>query len=301
MSAPEEPVSGRFGPVGQCIYCRSDNVTLNIEHIIPYSLDGTLELLAASCDICTKATHAFEGHVAGQIFGDWRFQADFPSRRRTKRAATVDVNVISGRTSGEIPIDRQDYRAFVPIIRLERPNIFDRRSEPEEFIMHCDFAATKGLSAKDMGVDFVIRKGQINPSKFCRMLAKIAHGYAVLSLGIDGFDHLLTPMILKEGERIFWYVGGYPEIAPALNFAISDTIIHALLIWQKDSPDGESLVGVDIQLFANLRDVHPDVSGSGMPIYSVVVGNSNSLTGERFGSGFFYPKVSKRSGSTPRD
>lgn len=90
--------------VGKCIYCGrpGGEVTLNIEHIIPESLGGTLQLPQASCPDCQKFTSAFEGQNAGKLFRPIRRQFKFPSKsrgrkRREEREKETFVVVIDGK------------------------------------------------------------------------------------------------------------------------------------------------------------------------------------------------------------
>ncbi|MFQ5853427.1 MAG: hypothetical protein ACE5JU_22945 [Candidatus Binatia bacterium] len=51
-----------YPPVGRCIYCPATD-DLRREHIIPFGLDGTAVLPAASCSTCARITGAFEAQV----------------------------------------------------------------------------------------------------------------------------------------------------------------------------------------------------------------------------------------------
>lgn len=46
--ADNEYLDAKFGPVDQCIYCGRADGELSSEHVIPYSLDGTIQLARAS-------------------------------------------------------------------------------------------------------------------------------------------------------------------------------------------------------------------------------------------------------------
>lgn len=43
---------------------------------------------------------------------------------------------------------------------------------------------------------------------FLRVLAKIAHGFCVINLGLDGFEHILPKYILGTDDRLLCVVGG---------------------------------------------------------------------------------------------
>jgi hypothetical protein len=61
----------------------------------------------------------------------------------------------------------------------------------------------------------------IDTAAFCHLLAKIAHGFAVLELGIEGFTPLLSEIILKDygGDNslsLYDLLGGDPrQFAPS--------------------------------------------------------------------------------------
>ena len=103
---------------------------------------------------------------------------------------------------------------------------------------------------------------QLDSAHFCLFLAKIAHGFAVEMLGLEGFNPFLCDPIIRQytGGPDIWldryhYVGGDPT-----DFAPSDAL-HEISI-QILSIYGKQLVVVGVRLYAIL----------GAPLYYVVVG-----------------------------
>jgi hypothetical protein len=92
---------------------------------------------------------------------------------------------------------------------------------------------------------------------FGRMLAKIAHSYAIANLGITGFKPLLPDLILGKSAAAPWLIGGdasgpVPDTEPCLHNVYLQNCLTA----------GIEYVLVAIRLFCFV----------GMPRYHVVVG-----------------------------
>jgi hypothetical protein len=100
--------------------------------------------------------------------------------------------------------------------------------------------------------------GSFNATAFCRMLAKIAHGFASAELGLCNFEPLLPDLILGRTTKFHHLIGGPGRIADA------DTNGgHRLrLEVMRSAVDGKHYHAVNIQLFAPL----------GAPEYYVLVG-----------------------------
>ena len=92
----------------------------------------------------------------------------------------------------------------------------------------------------------------LDTDALCRVLAKIAHSYAVAELGLGGFTPLLREFIRGEGGDRFRYVGG--EFKPGAPGAG----LHEIGFEQGVT----GYLVVRIRLFASL----------GAPVYRVVVG-----------------------------
>ncbi|MGC1562945.1 MAG: hypothetical protein WA820_24265, partial [Bradyrhizobium sp.] len=81
---------------------------------------------------------------------------------------------------------------------------------------------------------------------FARMLAKIAHGYTVGELGINGFDHILPELILgKCDDKWTAFVGGarQPELPRSSFHEISGSF---------ETVDQTEYIVIRIRLFSNL-------------------------------------------------
>jgi hypothetical protein len=101
----------------------------------------------------------------------------------------------------------------------------------------------------------------IDTAAFCQLIAKTAHGFAVLELGTEGFNPLLREIILMDygGDNTFhWYglVGGNPT-----QFAPSEEAQH-VLGWGFFQKGTDEYLIVSLRLLAN----------EGAPVYFAVAG-----------------------------
>jgi hypothetical protein len=112
----------------------------------------------------------------------------------------------------------------------------------------------KAHGAKEGAVDFTVK-----PQQFSRVLAKIAHAYAVARLGVDGFEPFLIDLIHQRNVvRAPEFVGSEPETPPP-----ASGVVHELGL-----VENQNFVVVRIRLFASssIQGAH------GFPVYLVVAG-----------------------------
>lgn len=98
---------------------------------------------------------------------------------------------------------------------------------------------------------------------FCRMLAKIAHSFAVATCGLGSFEPFLPDVILGRSLAVSHYVGGSIDIPALPPPAQKVNLDHRLRYGELRSHNGDRLLVVGIHLFAVL----------GAPIYEVIVGS----------------------------
>lgn len=254
--------------VGKCIYCGrpGGEVTLTIEHIIPESLGGTLQLPQASCPDCQKFTSAFEGQNAGKLFRPIRRQFQFPSKsrgrkRREEREKETFVVVIDGKRR---KIPAKDYPGLLISFLFPYPTAlmgiaptFDSFTGrvtlgtlPEYNERLTALRAKYGQqvsfptfgSAEDVG----------------RLLAKIAHAYAAAEQGPDAFKPYLLGIIRGQDPQLLHHVVG-----SALDPSAAGDDLHEIELLAPSELGPPNLVVVKIRLFAD---------HVGMPTHYVVVG-----------------------------
>jgi hypothetical protein len=302
--------SPSFRPVGRCIYCGSDGQPqgLTREHIFPFSFGGTSVLPKASCRACAAITRDFEQSCARAMFGKLRILFNLPTQHKRQRPAELplDIEVDGQRETLMIPI--ADYPA-VPVVFpvFPHPPGMICGASPNAVFWN---AGTKQIMPNlpdnqdrlvrlraRVGKPFAFFLGFQTPiGPFVRMLAKIAHSNAVAEFGIDGFTHLLPPLILGKTEYLPHFVGGIDISDFALPVGFKDHT-HVLYFWSGEgkitNKAGNTIyhkryLGAAISLF---KDMGPP------PTYSVVIGEPTIDTWRRL-TEFSFPGAPRQSGRT---
>lgn len=245
-----------FEPVGACIYCGATNCRLSDEHIVPFSLNGTLVLPSASCETCADVTKRFEQTVARSMYGTLRIKHGFRTRRKKDRPssfAVIEIDETGIETEKHIPVSLLPTTYWA--LELPLPGILTGAPKsamnPEMKVqLKADLkeleAAQQTLGAGSFEISVVMKWGP-----FCRLLAKIGHCYAMAVLRGKGYQPLLPDIILGRSEFLSHYVGGASSEVPD-----SD-------LWLELVSFGESIyVTVGIVLLGRER----------LPPYQVVVG-----------------------------
>lgn len=286
---PDEVVTHRHvGPVGQCIYCLSEaSDLLTDEHIIPYSLDGTLLLTEASCTACNKVTSAFELSVARKMMGAMRLRHKFPSRNRKKRLGTLPVKAVFLNGDHELAVPIEDFAAYFPVLWFQPPGIMVDRDPSLNVSIRGEFwRFSSELTAKSIGAEALAYGGEFDFIAFARMLAKIGHAFAVAQLGVDGFAPTLLDIIHKRYKRlhdVWHFIGGEPQTSEPRSHDIKTTLHELQLYHYSDVADG--IITCQVRLFSTLKG--PE--GQGMPIYEIVVGHFNKYSSTRLEAIPYYP------------
>jgi HNH endonuclease len=251
-----------YDPVGKCIYCGAAEGRLTAEHIIPESLGGMLVLPAASCDACAIETGAFEGRCAGQIFRGPRRILGLPQKNRgRKRRAKPDTFDIKA-DGRSLEVEAHELPGMLVTFTFDPPGILANAEPREVFSGRICFQQLPGfgerlsnMRARHNFKDQIALPVRGDAADHGRLLAKIAHAYAVAELGIGGFRPFLNDIILnKPPLHIGHYVGGLFGDAP------QGEDLHEILLG--DEFWGDKHVVVEIQLFADRA----------MPKYLVVAG-----------------------------
>lgn len=251
--------SQRLAPVGRCIYCGVTQEPLHEEHIVPLGLGGCRILPHASCVAHERITGRLEGYCLQATFGDIRVSADFPTRNKNRRAEKIEVPVsYEDGTKGTISISPDEYPEMLSFPRFP-PAMALRGLEDDPT------ASVQGggwwtwyneNKLKEFAVKHSVQRvlgPPIDPTKFARMIAKIAHCHAVGVLGVDGFTPLAVDFILAGNSNMNYLVGGQsPEPPPDDSFYKVDLYKHLEY----------GMVGVQVRLFADI----------GAPRYNVLVG-----------------------------
>jgi HNH endonuclease len=257
----------RFDPVGTCIYCGKKNTRLNEEHIIPFGLGGQFILPEASCRACETITAKFEGVVQRTIYGDFRMRHNLPSRRKKDRPKF--------RTIGTLGPDGQVSKKDVPVEEFPAPYwvyTFGQcgillGSQPDTDVSLWTMKTIHDTQAMDAFIEKYNWDRTLNfkvmPYHFMRMIAKIAHSFAVALIGYNCFKPIILGPILNEKANVSYFVGmnekqepfglthGH-EVKIVFQGRISGTtliIVHVRLFPFAETPTYHAVVGefVDIQ------------------------------------------------------
>lgn len=268
MSVLPSQTSWVYPRVDQCIYCGSRE-RLTDEHIFPYGLGGRWVIPNGSCSECARVTSAFEGVVQRTMLGPLRLMFGMPSRRKRERPKKLPlkVRVTPGADWTFMDVDQEVYPFLVLLPNLTLPDEITgfKRDGPRHaaaktywirgaslrnnFDEHCH-----GLAA-ELGVVEIMPTATSDAESFFRMLAKIAHAYAVAELGSEAFKPFLIPMIQDGDTReAVQYVGGIAQTEGV------STALHQA--WIAPYPADPSLLAVRVRLLACL----------GTPTYVVAVG-----------------------------
>lgn len=245
-------------PVGRCIYCLATK-GLTDEHVIPFSLGGKLVLPKASCAQCNKITHKFEGAVARRVFGQFRAAYSVQTRRPGERPNFVQIRTKSGKLKW-IPIEEVPDVLFVPksyepeiILGMKSPNPWGGQGTWAIGGERTDYLKFRETHDWDGSVSV-----NTHPWNFGRMLAKVAHSYAVARLGIENFRPLLTDIIKGKVQNLAVLIGTETKHHDA--GAHMHTLFLYSLRMKEDS--GSLYVAAEVRLFADHN----------LPKYIVVVG-----------------------------
>lgn len=261
----------RRNPVGKCIYCGATEFTprsgrkLSEEHVVSEGLGGSLVLPEASCESCANKTKRIEGAVLRTLL--WaprrRLKIRGKNRKRNEKLYPVTAIVNDRDVVMHLPLD--DHPTVLFFLVLNVPGILCGRKVGESGI--------QGVWAQELGqsINKILQRGvstfasaTMDTVRFAQLLAKIAHGFAVAELGLDGFSPMLPEFILRTfGQKENWpncyhVVGGDPRDYAA------DNALHVLGLGMI-SANGIIYLVVAIRLFANL----------GAPVFHVVVGEVN--------------------------
>ena len=270
IAAETEAQERIYPSVGICIYCGSDTYAhgsdrkLGDEHIVPEGLGGRLILKEASCKACETITSQAELEWLRGSFYAARVHKGF-GKKKKRTPLLLPLKVF---TNGEVvtkTVPLEEYPPMVVTLLFDTPEIL-LDLDPVDKVLSGGVAIGILPSFGELLKDYLAQgsvtieppRKSATSTQLGRMLAKIAHAYAVAELGIKGFNAVLQPIILGSDTRhLAYYVGGSREISPPLSCHYSISLLNSR------STNGMTFYEVAIRLLSDIQ---------GMPTYRVIVG-----------------------------
>jgi len=255
--------SGRtYPPVGRCIYCLSADDDLRREHIIPFGLGGNFVLPRASCRTCETITGRIEQISLRGMLGPLRTRLALPTRNKKERPQRLPLEIVKQDGSTETrAVEVQDFPQYLITFLMPPPGVLEGRERVETITLEPRLITSRRPEEPytEWRTSLVVQ-----PWAFLRMLAKIAHSFAVAEWGLkvfDTFTPLLAEIILSTSSYASHVIGGVADSDG------TPTVLH----WVHGhilAQEGREFLVVDICLFTLMK----------APVFRVVVGERATPT-----------------------
>jgi len=225
-----------YPPLNRCIYCGTVEDPLSREHIIPYALGGKLVIPRASCPEHASITSQVELEVTRMGYGYHRATVGAPTRRPGRHAEVLSSTVeVSGKDPSGATVTRTVPIAQIPpyqvIPRLSPPGVLAGRPAGADgsFRLETHIPESNPLRRLRERLGLIeicspVRSFPFTP--FARMLAKIAHCFAVAELGSSAFSSRLLPLILGEPDTQFYLVGELDPVERQSKSALRHRVVE---------------------------------------------------------------------------
>jgi hypothetical protein len=251
----------RYSPLGFCIYCGSRS-NLEDEHTLPFALQGSRVLPAATCRSCATETGRLEAEVLrGPL---WPVRAFRNLKSRSKHTdAPSEIEFLIKRSGIEetirLPIDDAPIFMLFPV--FDEPEYLRTGNPRSRGITVTDtdnivFGRNPVAVLTELGATSITVKQESHPATFAKVIAKIAFSTAFGEGAMrEVLDHRpLARAILGHTDDIGRWVGNvHPPAKDRLG------ALHQVTLGRDMSRD---LLVATVQLF----------SDSQAPIYTVVLG-----------------------------
>lgn len=166
----------------------------------------------ASCSDCANVTKRFEQTCARQIFGPLRVRLGMPTRNKRERPEKLPVPIRDANgTWRRVMVNPQNYPGHFIGARLPPPGIF-RGVEPSEVFEGSlvTLSWDREILRIANGAGTRVELQRLAFGAFCRLLTKIAHGFAISQIGVGSFTHFLPDLILGRSNYFPHVMGGDP-------------------------------------------------------------------------------------------
>lgn len=250
-----------FPPVGRCIYCYRTGVALSDEHIVAYAIGGKYILPKSTCKRCQKLTAKLEEHCFGETLRP--FRAQYGLKPRHKNRIITEHGLTMVHSNGRVEIVQTPISAYPAFLALPHfkslPTILEGGSPNPDVLLDAWGKITNSHIYKQLPEGTKFGYVPFHPMKWCRMLAKIAHGVAVANIGIGGFKPLLPRLIRGFDKTPTHLIGCTEGFLPT-----EQQLAHRvdLMECKSNSVPNKKFLLAKMRLFANC----------GSPEYIVVIG-----------------------------
>lgn len=211
-------MSDLFLDVGACIYCDDKTLPLSREHVLPRGLGGgtapdghsdAIVLQNASCERCRRITQKIEEQCLLSMMDPGRAKLGL---KRKDRASRI-TNAMIEKTDGMCEERELDW-SYVPgpVIIPSFYEATELSGKPTPEVAPFDakmIVVAPSTKAMPNGVAGIRVSLTVDSQVFARMLAKIALGVAVASLGKEGFEPLVQDIIHSDPSEYGRWVGGF--------------------------------------------------------------------------------------------
>jgi hypothetical protein len=259
----------RYRSVGHCIYCGVYSNKLTKEHIIAHGLAGnSLILPNSSCRDCADKTRDWENACLRHLWWPFRTRIGAPSsgKQVPKSFSVRQMKVTKINKDGSIGAYDKVAETFAG--PMEFPLVFMAFKFPLPGLLigrdpnaGIDIEAVAKISEEEFRKfapgdkdGFLIARTDIEA--YCRMLAKIAHSYAVAELGEAAFRPVLREFIRGKPLEHAWHWIGSDTATPPPEQRLHD------IQWLASTVNGFNYVMVSLRLFSFI----------GSPRYHIIVG-----------------------------
>jgi len=264
---PREKVSRRLTPLGCCAFCGAKStpeipVKLTDEHIIPEFLGAGLELPAASCDACQTVTSKFESTIARETFDPVRKNMGLKTKKGAMKKSNFPVDIGGAETKLQV-VSIEDHPTILTLPGMFPASSYSNRPHNTNGLFNVlMYNLNVDPEALDRQAITSFATSRIDTVRFCQMIAKVAHVYAVSVLGYGGFQHLVSDFVRTDVPKGMPFTSHFNNVGRIWGGEeLKSKSLHELELGQIDS-DGQSYVAVRVRLFASM----------GMPSYYVTVG-----------------------------
>lgn len=250
----------QYPPANRCIYCGTKE-DLTREHIVPYGLNGTSVIQAASCPECAKKTSGFERRVLRGPMRAVRVLHGFQSRSKHEGALqTHTVRVIRDGVQSEIEVPLEEAPIMLYFPEFAPPGIVTGKHgtgiDLTGVAVVC-FGSSPKESARELRAEgLTLESPPYEPIAFAKMLAKIGFATAYAEGALTRIDEPcpVIPAILSVTNDVGDWVGTMTGAYRKYPGLLHRVALH-------EDRERELLVA-EVQLFAS----------SGTPSYGVVLG-----------------------------